>query len=475
MAELSVNPQQWERGPKIVAVGGGTGLSTMLRGLKKYTKNLTAVVTVADDGGGSGMLRRDMGMPPPGDIRHCMEALANTEPIMQKLLTYRFTEGSLAGQSFGNLILAALNGVTGSFEEAVSQMSQVLAITGQAADLLLRLDNGDAALLYLHLLRRGTVNDLNWPQPRLSAALSLLRGQGLAPQEVPEADPPAPEAPPPEYALEDLNAALNDKASSFPALCDEVERRLGKKLSANDLRVLYTLFDHLALPAEVILMLVGWCTEEMERKYGPGRKPFLSQIRREGFAWARRGIDTMERAEAHIQRLTQLRSREGEVLRLLDIPARPLVEREKTYIAAWDDMGFDDEAIRMAYEKTVLKKRSMDWGYMNGILRRWHEKGLHTAAAIQAGDRDPRPLEKLVRAFNRQEVFQLNGPDYVRSKGQVSDLLRPWYQKKSLTLSHEVPLDESLYSPDFASRVTEDLKTLLPFYRYFAALCAAAE
>ena len=131
MAELSVNPQQWERGPKIVAVGGGTGLSTMLRGLKKYTGNLTAVVTVADDGGGSGMLRRDMGMPPPGDIRHCMEALANTEPIMQKLLTYRFTEGSLAGQSFGNLILAALNGVTGSFEEAVSQMSQVLAITGR--------------------------------------------------------------------------------------------------------------------------------------------------------------------------------------------------------------------------------------------------------------------------------------------------------------------------------------------------------
>ncbi len=123
--------QQWERGPKIVAVGGGTGLSTMLRGLKKYTRNLTAVVTVADDGGGSGMLRRDIGMPPPGDIRHCMESLANTEPIMERLLTYRFTEGSLAGQSFGNLILAALNGVTGSFEEAVRQMSHVLAITGQ--------------------------------------------------------------------------------------------------------------------------------------------------------------------------------------------------------------------------------------------------------------------------------------------------------------------------------------------------------
>ena len=131
MLERVPNTQQWERGPKITAIGGGTGLSTMLRGLKNYTRNLTAVVTVADDGGGSGMLRRDMGMPPPGDIRHCMEALANVEPIMQQLLTYRFTEGALAGQSFGNLILAALNGVTGSFEEAVSQMSQVLAITGR--------------------------------------------------------------------------------------------------------------------------------------------------------------------------------------------------------------------------------------------------------------------------------------------------------------------------------------------------------
>ena len=123
--------QQWERGPKIVAVGGGTGLSTMLRGLKKYTRNLTAIVTVADNGGGSGALRNDLGMPPPGDIRHCMEALANTEPIMETLLTYRFPEGVLAGQSFGNLILAALNGITGSFEEAVTEMSHVLAITGR--------------------------------------------------------------------------------------------------------------------------------------------------------------------------------------------------------------------------------------------------------------------------------------------------------------------------------------------------------
>lgn len=122
-----------KRGPKIVAIGGGTGLSTMLRGLKSYTSNLTAIVTVADDGGGSGMLRKDLRMPPPGDIRHCMEALANTEPVMEQLLSYRFPQGSgsLTGQSFGNLLLAALNGVSGSFDQAVASMSQVLAITGR--------------------------------------------------------------------------------------------------------------------------------------------------------------------------------------------------------------------------------------------------------------------------------------------------------------------------------------------------------
>ena len=136
--------RRWAQGPKVVAIGGGTGLSTMLRGLKSHTKNLTAIVTVADDGGSSGMLRQDLGMPPPGDIRHCMEALANAEPLMQELLTYRFPQGSgnLTGQSFGNLILAALNGISGSFDEAVSKMSQVLAITGR----VLPVTNADVVL-----------------------------------------------------------------------------------------------------------------------------------------------------------------------------------------------------------------------------------------------------------------------------------------------------------------------------------------
>ena len=281
---------------------------------------------------------------------------------------------------------------------------EVLAMAAQAVDRLLKLDNGDAALLYLHLLRCGSAAGLGWTDSRFQSALDQLRAQGLAPAELPAPPEPAvPEAPPPDYATEDLTQALADSASAFPVLVGEVERRLGKRLSAADLKSLYTLYDHLALPAEVILMLVGWCIDDTARKYGPGRKPFLSQIKKEGFVWARLGIDTMERAEEHIQTLTRLRGRETAVLRLLDIAPRPLVQREKDYIAAWDSMGFEDEAIRMAYERTVLKKQSMDWGYLNGILRRWHAKGLHTAAAVRAGDRDPRP----VRAGGGQKAAPL--------------------------------------------------------------------
>ena len=117
--------------PHVVVIGGGTGLSTMLRGLKRLTPNITAIVSVADDGGGSGMLRSELGMLPPGDIRNCIQALAGEEPTMEALLGYRFTEGSLKGQSFGNLFLAALNGMSSSFDAAVAKMSAVLNITGR--------------------------------------------------------------------------------------------------------------------------------------------------------------------------------------------------------------------------------------------------------------------------------------------------------------------------------------------------------
>src|ERR1700757_144523 len=118
------------RGPRIVAVGGGTGLSTLLRGLKQYTSNLFAIVTVADDGGSSGRLRDEYRVLPPGDFRQCLIALADAEPLMKQLFDHRFTEGSLDGHSFGNLFIMAMADVTGNFEHALRESGKVLAVKG---------------------------------------------------------------------------------------------------------------------------------------------------------------------------------------------------------------------------------------------------------------------------------------------------------------------------------------------------------
>lgn len=132
IVNMIYNQRALRRGPKIVAIGGGTGLATLLRGLKAYTTNLTAVVTVADDGGSSGRLRRELGTLPPGDVRNCIAALADAEPLMTSLFQYRFSNGSgLAGHSFGNLFIVAMSGVTGNFEDAIRQTSRVLAVRGQ--------------------------------------------------------------------------------------------------------------------------------------------------------------------------------------------------------------------------------------------------------------------------------------------------------------------------------------------------------
>lgn len=116
---------------RVTCIGGGTGMSTMLRGLKEYTEELAAIVTVADNGGHSGFLRREMNMLPPGDIRNCLMALATTEPMMEDVFQYRFPDGVLKGQNIGNLFLAALTDICGSFESAVEKANQILAVKGQ--------------------------------------------------------------------------------------------------------------------------------------------------------------------------------------------------------------------------------------------------------------------------------------------------------------------------------------------------------
>jgi uncharacterized cofD-like protein len=142
LVELIYQKRFLAKGPRIVAIGGGTGLSALLRGLKEHTSNLTAIVTVADDGGSSGVLREELGIPPVGDIRRCIAALADAEPLMSELLQYRFpgtptdptaaSGGSLGGHAVGNLLIAAMTAIQGGdFEEGLRQMNRVLAVRGQ--------------------------------------------------------------------------------------------------------------------------------------------------------------------------------------------------------------------------------------------------------------------------------------------------------------------------------------------------------
>ena len=151
LVEVIYQKRFLSRGPKIVVIGGGTGLSTLLRGVKEHTSNITAVVTVADDGGSSGRLREELGIPAVGDIRNCIAALADSEPLMAELLQYRFSggaEASLSGHTVGNLLLAAMASVQGDdFEEGVRQMNRVLAVRGQVVPA-----TGTAVTLHARLL-----------------------------------------------------------------------------------------------------------------------------------------------------------------------------------------------------------------------------------------------------------------------------------------------------------------------------------
>lgn len=276
--------------------------------------------------------------------------------------------------------------------EALTLPEQVLALTAQAADRLTAEGSGDAALLYLALLRRGEAQaarrSLGWTDQRCAAAFAALVRLGLAQGSVEAVAAPEEAARAPEYSRADLAHALRHDGA-FSGLQEAVEAALDKPLSEADLQALYTIYDFLGLPAEVIYSLVGWCVAEAERKYGPGRRPRMQTVKKAAFQWKRQGVDTPQAAEEYLRRQQRLQGREGEILPLLGIRDRAAVERERQYIAGWVDMGFDDGAIRLAYERTLFQKQSMNWAYMNSILKRWHAAGLHTAAQVEQGDVRP--------------------------------------------------------------------------------------
>ena len=272
--------------------------------------------------------------------------------------------------------------------------NEAVTLTAQAAARLLDRGDGDAALLYLALLRRhgGTppralAGDLRWDRSRLEKAEAVLRELNLI---APEAPPPEPADERPEYRQEEVAGAL-ERDGEFRRLTAEVERRLGKRLTTPDLSTLLGLYDYLGLPADVIYLLVCHCAERLAKRCGEGRRPTLRQIEREGYAWARRGIDSQAAAAEYLRKYAEGQRALPQYMRALQLGDRPPAASEEKYLLQWQEWGFAPEAVALAYDKTVYKCHELKWPYCNGILRRWHEAGLHTLDEI--GRRDARRPE----------------------------------------------------------------------------------
>ena len=180
-----------------------------------------------------------------------------------------------------------------------------------------------------------------------------------------------------------------ESSEEFRLLTAEVEKKLGKRLTTPDVGVLLGLNDYLGLPADVIFLLVNHCVERVTRKYGEGRRPTLRQIEKEGYAWARRGIDTQRAAVEYLKKYAERQGAIPPYMRALGLGDRLPVASEEKYLNAWQEMGFPPETVALAYDKTVLKCHELKWPYCNGILKRWHEAGLHTPEEIERADKPP--------------------------------------------------------------------------------------
>ena len=253
---------------------------------------------------------------------------------------------------------------------------------------LLGAASADACLLYIYLKAgndpAGAEEALGVSASRLSCAGATLRQLGLW-----TGDKTAPilAGERPSYSERDVLEA-SDTDNAFRSLCGEVQRLMGRTLNTEELKILLGFVRYLGLPADVIAVLVCYC-KDRARQRGNLRSPSLRTIEKEAYAWAERGIDTMEEAAAFITAQNVKNSRMGKLMQQLQIRGRSLTAAEERYASAWLDMGFDDEAIQMAYERTCLNTGGLSWAYMNKILQRWHEAGLKTAEAIRSRDRKP--------------------------------------------------------------------------------------
>lgn len=253
---------------------------------------------------------------------------------------------------------------------------------------LLGAASADGALLYIYL-KAGNLPDhaaqlLNLSEARFNCAMATLRQLGLW-QEEKQQRILAGERP--VYSERDVLEA-DSSDMEFKALRGEVERLLGRNLNTEELKILLGFIRYLGLPADVISVLICYC-KDRARQRGSLRNPSLRTIEKEAYAWAEQGIDNLEEAAAFIQAQNVRNSRMSRLQNQLQIRSRNLTAAEERYARSWLEMGFEDEVITMAYERTCLNTGSLKWPYMDRILQRWHEAGLHTADAVKNGDRKP--------------------------------------------------------------------------------------
>lgn len=286
-----------------------------------------------------------------------------------------------------------------------------LAVSVSHADKLLRLGDGNCALLYLYALRKSgsfsasdAARDLKRTQSEIEKAAGVLRAQGLFSADAGSAPLPLPADELPEYTALDIARRSKD-TGDFPAVVEETQKILGKTLTGADIKTLFGLYDYLKLPAEVILLLLNHCVESARERSGPGRLPSLKTIEKEAYIWFNREIMTLEQAEDYLRAKKAMAELTTEIKQILQINGRNFSPTERQYVESWLEMGFDSEAIGLAYDRTVVKTGGLQWKYMNSILSSWNAKDLHRVDEIQRGDsKSPAPVKTAVR--DDSELFR---------------------------------------------------------------------
>ena len=276
-----------------------------------------------------------------------------------------------------------------------NSLPAALSIPEGDADALLTSGDGDAALLYLYMLRHDGKLDpetaaraMGRSDRDMTMAARRLRKLGLLASEDDARPSAGPGADPPEYEARDIvRRSMEDEP--FRLLVDEVQQSLGRALSRPDLNRLYAIYDDFALPAEVVLLLVQYCKDESLRRYGPGRTVGMGFIYRVAQEWFDQEIVTYEMAEHWLRLREERRSQYGELRQELGISDREFTRTERAYLDAWLGMGFDTDAISLAVERTVTNTGALKWKYADTILRAWHEKNLHTPEEIEQGKKRP--------------------------------------------------------------------------------------